>query len=241
VREYHCDCDKPISLKGHFTDWGYFGLGLSGFEIELGSVYNAAGITTDEYFASDEHTREVLFMRRVLQYADSQPEPGFVDWRPFEHPQLGPVEIGGLKSVFWGTPPPQALAEIGGNCAAFIVEHARRHPHLEVHRAVAEHMGGQIYRLRATVANTGGLPTQVTEQGSRIAANGPVRIRLVPGEGVAVLSRSDLLELPSLAALSGHVDLEWFVRGAPGATVTIEARAPKAGMARQSLGLGPDS
>lgn len=237
VRDYRCDGDKPISLKGHFTDWGYFGLGLSVFEIELGSVYNAAGISTEEYFAADEYTREVLFMRQVLQYADSQPGQGFVDWRPFDHPQLGPVEIGGLKSVFWGTPPPQALRTIGGSCAAFIAAHARRHPQLDVHSLQAEQMEGRVYRVRATVANTGGLPTQVTEHGSRIAANGPVTIRLEPGAGATVLSRSDMSEVASLPALRGHVDLEWFVRGPAGATVTVVAHAPKAGLVRRSVTL----
>ncbi|MCE5238799.1 M14 family metallopeptidase [bacterium] len=237
VRDYRCDCDKPISLKGHFTDWGYFGLGLSVYEIELGSVFNAAGITTDQYFGADEQTREVLFMRQVLKYATEQAEPGFVDWQPFDHPQLGPVEIGGLKSVFWGTPPPQALQTIGANCAEFILEHARRHPQLAIHSLTAEAVEGQVYRLQATVANTGGLPTQVTEHGSRVAANGPVTIRLVLGEGVTLLSRSGVVEQPSLPALSGHLDLEWFVRGPAGATVTVEAKAPKAGAARQSVQL----
>jgi hypothetical protein len=238
VRDYRGDNDKPISLKGHFTDWAYFWLGLSAFEIELGSVFNAAGITTDEYFAADEHTREVLFMRRVLKYASAQPEPGFVDWQPFEHPQLGPVEIGGLKSVFWGTPPPQALEEIGANCAAFIMAHARRRPQLVIHRLTATPIEGQVVRLQATIANLGDLPTQVTEHGSRIAANGPVTIRLIRGEGVELLSRGDVTELPGLAALTGHADLEWFVRGPAGATVTVEAKAPKAGVARQSVCLG---
>ena len=239
VRDYRSDASKPISLKGHFTDWGYFSLGLFVFEIELGSVYNAAGISTDEYFSADEHTREVVFMRQVLKYADTKPGEGFVDWQPFEHPQLGPVEIGGLKSVFWGTPPPQALDAIGSHCADFILEHARRHPALEVHSLRADPVGGDVYRVRATVANTGGLPTQITEHGHKAARNGPVTIRLVADEAVELLSRQAGLEVGSLAAMIGHVDLEWFVRGPAGPAVTVEATAPKAGVARASVQLPP--
>jgi hypothetical protein len=147
------------------------------------------------------------------------------------------VEIGGLKSVFWGTPPPQALEGIGGHCAEFIRQHARRHPQLEVHDLRAECVERQVYRVQATVANTGGLPTQVTEHGQRIAANGPVTVRLILDDRVELLSRGGLVELPSLAAMSGHADLEWFVRGPVGATVAVEARAPKAGLTRQSLHL----
>jgi len=237
VRDYKPDNAPPISLKGHFTDWGYFSLGSFVFEIELGNAFNAAGISTEEYFAADEYTREVLFMRRVLKYADSAAHEGFVNWQSFMHPQLGRVEIGGMKSVFGATPPPQAMEAIGANCTAFIVEHARRHPQLAIQNLRAEHLEGQIYRVRATVANIGGLPTHITEQGRQIATNGPVTIRLWRPEGVELLSREEIVELPALAALTGHTRLEWFVRGPQGATVTVEAKAPKAGVTRATVSL----
>lgn len=238
VREYHLDSTGPISLQGHFTDWGYFALGLFVFEIELGNSFNASGISTEEYFGSDRHSREVLFMRQVLKYADAEPGEGFVDWQAFEHPQLGPVEIGGLKSVFWATPPPQAMPTIGARCAGFIIEHARRHPRLQVHELKAEPVAEGVYRVQATVANTGGLPTQITQQGHRIAKNGPVNIRLVLPEGAALLSRTGLHEVAALAAMNGHVDLEWFVRAPQGAKLAVEARAPKAGVARAETSCG---
>ena len=41
----------------------------------------------------------------VLKVADELGE-GYVDWYPFEHPQLGPVELGGWDIVrFWFNPP----------------------------------------------------------------------------------------------------------------------------------------
>ncbi|MEN6401662.1 MAG: M14 family metallopeptidase [Armatimonadia bacterium] len=232
VRDYRTDRSKPLSLKGHFTDWGYFNLGLFAYEIELGNMYNAAGITTAEYFAADAHTREILYGRQIMKYADSIPD-AFVDWKPFEHPQLGPVEIGGLRSTCWATPPPQALEGIGHRCAHFIVEHAQRCPRLEIHNLAAEHVGGQIYRLTATVANVGALATQISEQGHRIAANGPVTVRLLASEGVEVLSRSNMWEFGALHALTGHAEVECFVRAQEGAQVKLRAEAPKAGVVEQ--------
>lgn len=237
VRDYRGEHENPLSLKGHFTDWGYFGLGLHVFEIELGCVYNAAGISSEEYFAADPETRQT-FMRQVLKYVDAAPGPGFVDWHPFEHPQLGPVEIGGLGSVAWATPPPQTMRSTSSRSADFICEHARHRPRLEIHNLRAERIEGQVWRVQGTVGNSGGLPTQITEHGRSIAANGPVRARLLLDQDMELLSRSDLVEVPSLAAMSGHIDLEWFVRAEAGAGVVLEARAPKAGLVRQSLRLG---
>lgn len=240
VRDY-CGPHHPrLSLKGHFTDWGYFSLGLQVFEIELGSLHSAAGITTDEFFEADEFTRDVLFRRRIYKYADAlrtedSPAQGFVGWQPFDHPQLGPVEIGGLPTIPWTTPPAQELENSGPLCADFIVEHARRRPRLEVRDAQVEALGGAVYRLRAKVVNSGGLPTQITQHGRSIASNGPVTVRLGLTEGVELLSRKQLHEVTGLDALRGHLDLEWFVRAPEGAAVTITARAPKAGQATVTI------
>lgn len=242
VRDY-CGPDHPrLSLKGHFTDWGYFSLGLQVFEIELGSLYSAAGITTDEFFEADEFTRDVTFRRRIYKHADSlraedSPAQGFVDWQPFDHPQLGPVEIGGLPIVPCTTPPAPEMASIGPRCADFVIEHARRRPRLEVRDVQVEPLGGEVYRLRAKVGNVGALPTHITQHGRSIQSNGPVTVRLELPEGVELLSRKQVHETAGLEALRGHVELEWFVRGHTGATVTITAQAPKAGSATAEVQL----
>jgi hypothetical protein len=230
VRDYHTDGAPPISLKGHFTDWTYFSLGLLAYEIELGNSYNSAGISTEEYFAADDHTREVLFMRRLLHWLDQLGgEPRFHDWTPVAHPQLGEVEVGGLTCTDWACPLAGELLEIGERCADFIFTHADRHPRLEIGQAAVQQVEGQIYRVTATVANTGALPTNITQQGQGLAHRPPVTVRLEGSAGVEVLSRQALTELPQLSRLGGHQALEWFVRVAqPGSRLTITARHPRA-------------
>jgi len=239
VRMYKADSAPPLSLKGHFTDWGYFGLGMFVFEIELGNSYNAAGISSPEYFAADDQTREVEFRRRVMKLMDEHPEgEGFVAWQPCSHPQLGEVEVGGLRLVPYCCPPPAALEEIGTRCADFILAHARRRPRLALEAVRAEHLSGGVYRLTATVGNRGQLPTHITEQALSLAHQPPVTVRLQPGEGARVVSRGALVEIPALAAMTGHEQLEWFVQAdAPGASVTIAADHPRAGTARATVEL----
>lgn len=239
VRMYKSDSVPPISLKGHFTDWGYFGLGLFVFEIELGNSYNAAGITTEAFFAADDQTREVEFRRRVLRFLDERPgEQAFVDWRPCNHPQLGQVEVGGLKTIPYCCPPPEALEQIGSDCADFIVSHARHRPRLVLNRVRAEHISGGVYRLTATVGNSGLLPTHITEQALNLAYHPPVTVRVLPTEGVSVVSRGALVEIEGLPALTGSRDLEWFVhREAATGAVTVVADHPKAGTVRAEVQL----
>ena len=68
----------------------------------------------------------------VLKLADELGE-GYVDWYPFEHPQLGPVEIGGWDLVrFWFNPPLSRLEEEVKPHADFAVYLALVSPRLEI-------------------------------------------------------------------------------------------------------------
>lgn len=234
VTEYKPDDSKPIALKGHFHDWGYRHLGLFVFEIELGNIYNSNGITTEQYFeASDEERRD--FELVALTWHDQHPEKeAFGDWRPFEHPQLGEVEIGGWRRHFVANPASEDMESIAAKCTAFILDHAGRRPLIKIVKVEVAHMEGKVHRVLATVMNTGDLATQVTELGHRVTQNDGVRVRL---EGAEVLSRGAVQEIGHLGGVSGHRDLEWFVRGEPGSQVRIVAVAQKGGEAEASVTL----
>lgn len=238
VRMYKAEDAPPISLKGHFTDWAYFGLGLLAFEIELGNSFNAAGITTEEYFGADDETREREFPRRVLRYFDAHPEYGaWHDWQACPHPQLGTVEVGDLHTIPYCCPPPTALAEIGPRCAEFILAHASRRPCLVLDPVEVTPLGGQVYRLRATLGNSGWLSTAITEQAAALANQPVLTVRVEPSAGVEVVSRGQTRQLGPLAPGSGRHDLEWFVRGPEGGRVAIVASHPRAGTVRATVRL----
>ncbi len=225
VVDYRLDKSKPIALRGHFHDWGYRHLGLFVYEIELGNIYNSRGVTTEQYFASDDEERREYDLL-ALQWHDENPQKGaYIDWQPFDHPQLGRVEIGGWRRHFLANPLSEDMATIAPRCTEFVLDHARRHPRLVITKVSVEPIEGRIYRLRATVMNTGDLPTQITELGHRIVQNEPVRVEI---RGAEVLSRGGVAELGQLAGISGYRDLEWFVRARPGDIVQISACAPKA-------------
>lgn len=224
VIDYRLDESKPIALQGHFHDWGYRHLGLHVFEIELGNIYNSVGVTTEEYFAaSDDERRD--YNLRALAWSDEKPEKGaFVNWRPFRHPQLGDVEIGGWRAPFVANPLSEDMERICPGCTAFILDHARRRPELGIVNVSAEPVGGGVHRLTATVLNTGDLATQITQIGHKVAHAEQVRVRV---QGAEVLSRGAVQEIGQLDGVCGYRDLEWFVRGSAGAELTISASAPK--------------
>ena len=109
--KYH----PKLVIKGGDVDWIYDHLGAYAWVTEFWSPQRAAGLS-DYHFIDwiREHSPEDELA--VLKVADELGE-GYVDWYPFEHPQLGPVELGGWDLVrFWFNPP--LSAPRGGGEAA---------------------------------------------------------------------------------------------------------------------------
>ena len=175
-------------------------------------------------------------------------------WAPFEYPQLGPVEIGGMQSKFTLQNPPEAFLE--AECqrsSRFLLRFLQAMPRLTLEPLTAGALGGGIYEIKATVGNLGYLPTNLTELGRSLKLNDPVKLRI---EGAALLSgkaEEDLGDLEGYSAtrLSFHGNPStmfkakarksvcWLVRAEPGARITVQASQSKAGTAEQSL-LLPD-
>ena len=220
VVKYHRKGSRDINLRGHFHNFGYHHLGLFVFEFELGMIHNSAGMTTDEIFAvSDEKEYEAL-TRRMLAWWDKQtsPDPVFAPWRPVDHPQLGPVEVGGLLRKHLAGPTLPDLKRISKGTYAFTLEHASRHPRVAVEDAVAEEVGAGVYRIRARIANRGQFPTHVTNKGRNLRCLRPVRVQFEPAPGVCLLSRVGHQTLGHLGGISDGRELEWFVAAGADAT-----------------------
>lgn len=234
VRQYCRTYSVDAKLRGHFTDWAYSHLGTLTYEIELGNLYNSAGVTTEQWRDAKPAERDG-FALDALRWSDAEGYGAFVPWRPFEHPDLGPVELGGWVRYRLANPSLGHLEAICRGCTEFICHHASLAPRLEV-RATAEPFG-EVYRLRAEVLNSGRLPTQVMQAASSLRwVQGP-EVRLTLPEGAELLSRRGNQRVGHLAKLRGKQELEWFIRAPAGGTVTVEAACARAGRAATKVSL----
>src|SRR4029077_3162007 len=91
---------------------------------------------------------------------------GFVSWYTFDHPQLGPVELGGWDTLYTWSNPPQALLEKEiARFPAWLIWHLLISPRLTIHEASASPLGQDTWTVRLVVDNTGWLPSYVTKRG----------------------------------------------------------------------------
>src|SRR5262249_5352222 len=83
-----------------------------------------------------------------------------VDWKPFNHPQLGALEIGGWNRFHaFSNPPLPFLENEIARFPKWIIWQALTSPKLELVAANADPLGNDNWRIRLIVQNAGWLPS----------------------------------------------------------------------------------
>jgi hypothetical protein len=213
VVKYHTARSRDISLHGHFHDFGYHHLGLYVFEFELGTIFNSAGISTKEILGTRTDKEYEALERRVFSWWDRQEplEPLFAPWTPFDHPQLGRVEIGGVLYPHWANPTLAHLREIAEGTYRFTLAHVGQHPRVVLEDLTVDRVAASIYRVRVRIANRGKFPTHITNKGKGLRRLRTVRVEFHPMDGVELLSLQGYVDLGHLDGLTDSRLLEWFV------------------------------
>ncbi|MDY6781345.1 MAG: M14 family metallopeptidase [Cyanobacteriota bacterium] len=238
---------------GAFDDWMYEHRGVFAWTVELWNPIGNAGITDYcpvEWFRDHPVEDELKLLRWHDKYC---PEEGYIEWYPFEHPQLGKVELGGWNEIYTWSNPPQALLE--REIAPFprwLVWHLLISPRLELVEAMAQPLGNDTYRVRFVIQNTGWLPTYITQKAlEKKAVRGCLcRIELPEGATIEMgCDRADIGQLEGRAhlpsafvwyegdATQDRGKVEWVVRAPTGGTLRLEARHERAGIVRTEVHL----
>jgi murein tripeptide amidase MpaA len=250
---YHEFTEDPRKLyAGMLVDWAYDHLGLLAFSTELWCLGKHLGLPVekplDYYFGTARRDEDDLTM---LRWADEQLGGfGFVPWRPFQHPQLGPVEIGGwqTKFVFQNPPGPCLEAICKRNCA-FTLRAAAALPRLHFREVAVTKLAADTYRVEAVLANAGFLPTSGTERAVGTKRVKPDKVRLDGAEVLAGPQEQELGWLPGRVSqhkpaaifpgygIPGRRKATWVVQAPAGTTLTLAATSQRGGNAEHVLAL----
>ncbi|MBS1718607.1 MAG: carboxypeptidase [Armatimonadetes bacterium] len=151
-------------ITGVADDWVYEHRGAFAWTTEIWAPPRQAGIKDYKYI---EWFREHPFEHEemLLEWSDTKLEgKGYIDWYPFDHPQLGPIELGGWDGHYaFRNPPPQFLEAEVAPLGEWVVWQALGSPKLELRKVQTEAVGNGAFRIRFAVQNTGWLPTNVTK------------------------------------------------------------------------------
>ncbi|MGB7337761.1 MAG: M14 family metallopeptidase [Phototrophicaceae bacterium] len=246
----------PKQLLYGGADWMYEELGIFYWAVEIWSIQQQAGIK-DYKFIDWYRTHDVDDDIKILKWCDENLDgEGYVDWYEFEHPQLGKVELGGWNfQLAWRNPPPKLLEKEIEPFAEWFIWQALTTPKLETFKIDVESLGGDSYRVRFAVQNTGYLPTYVTKMAlSKGYIRGVVTEIDLP-ENASLKSGKQRVEIGQLEgraitgtsatpwAVSGGSNTadramtEWVITAPKGSEITLTAKHDRAGTVRETITL----
>ena len=163
-----------------------------------------------------------------LAYSDEERNgDGFIAWAPFDHPQLGPVEIGGWVPYFKILPPIEVLETITTKQVDFLVEIANRLPKVHLEEPIVTELGNGLWEIKIAVVNDGWFPsgTSMAKKNKRAR---PFVIRLdVPNKSIVTGQKVE-----RIWSLDGGGTREWYrwiIRGKPRSNVSITLFSEKFG------------
>lgn len=170
-----------------------------------------------------------------LAYSDSRSGEGFVDWQPYDHPQLGKVEIGGWVPGFKSTPPASELEGIVDDQLAFIVDLINWLPRISVSEPEIKRLASGLYDVKISVTNDGTFPT-ATAMGERNRKAPPVVVKIsTPNEQIVAGQR--VIKTRRLEGSGGTSHYHWIVREGDGDEIMITVTSQKFGTVTKTVSL----
>lgn len=218
-------------VYGGELDWFYGARGILTFSNELWTSFNY-------FFRESERERydsAPYRFDRLLLFGEA-----IVPWTEVNHPQYGPIEVGGVKKEYTRAIPGFLLQQEAHRNMAFTLYQTHQLPLVKVDSIASRSLGGGLSEVTAIVANRRLTPTH-TRQDVEHRITGPDLVSLTgadvvagfivedPLQDISVEQERDprTLEVQNIPGM-GTATVRWIVRGNGPFTVTV--RSPKGGV-----------
>jgi hypothetical protein len=242
------------TTHGDFDEWVYSNLGVQGFTGELymssQMAYRKPGPPPKTEKEADAYSWRLDPIEQHKFDENLALSTLFVDWKQFDHPQFGKVEIGGWRKLSSRMPPPFQLPELVHRNAALVLFIARQAPVVALDLLGVDELGDGLSRVRVRLSNPGVLPSMsAMSRRHNLARQDLVRIE---GRGLEVVSGGVVEDLqldrvtpvehrPSMVFCHvpglGHTDVQFVVRGQGQARISFDSL--KARNRNLEVDLGP--
>jgi len=196
--------------KGAFITFCYFRYGVPVFSSDPGAVLTDGSNTTSQ-------------------------DRGLIDWKPYNHPQLGNVEIGGFAPFHRFNPHPSMIQPSLVFHTDYCIHLMNQMADLQFRNINITDMGDAISRVRITFSNPGWFPT-CTAQGQKSRTSWPITVRLKTTKDQMIYAGEPFEIIPSIPGGKTRT-LEWQIQGPRGSEVTLSATSFKLGTKSTSFTL----
>jgi len=238
--KYAVSSEELYTTHGDFDEWMYSNLGIYGFVGELfmssqeqyrkPGEHGATGDEDNSFYGGTKGDEKQKFNDIVNQ------GQMFADWKPFDHPQFGKIEIGGWRTFTTRIPPTFMLPELVHRNASLVIFTAQNAPEVKLEVLDVKNLGGDLHRVRIRASNMKAIPS-LSSKAMQKKLSRPDILALA-GAGLEVVSGATVEDLrldvvspveyhperifTSIPAF-GKQDIQWIVRGKGKATVTYRS------------------
>lgn len=166
-----------------------------------------------------------------LKWIDASGESArFVPWKPFDHPELGPVEIGGFAPYALVEPPAAEAVRIAAVEREFLTTLGELLARPRIVECTAKDLSGGLWQIDAAIENPSLLPLQsASAKRSEIARPARVTLRLPQSGRILAGNRQELAG--DLPGSGGRKEFRWLVHGASPSALRVELDTNNAGTA----------
>jgi murein tripeptide amidase MpaA len=237
-------------LWGVALEWMFEHAGAIAYSTEVWDMPNRAIGRNDSYKTLMDWTEDENVQMQKWNDENLGGE-GFINWRHFDHPQLGPVEIGGWKHKFViQNPPPKFLRQECEKNARLFVEMGLTSPLVKITRLEVDEVAGGVYNVKVVARNMGYLPTNGTDQAKKNKKAKPVKATIELPEGAIVVGGTKDIEIGHMEgrlavgrAFGGGVQAEhlcqWVVCAISPVTVSVKVGNERGGFDTKEVRLIP--
>lgn len=239
-------------ISGAFDDWAYEHRGIFTFTVELWDLPTAAGISEkndEKNFIGWFRKHPTTDDDKILQFVLDNAPHTLAEWKEFDHPQLGKVEIGGLEHLFsWRNPPQHLLEEELRPHFDCVTQMASLAPKLELYQQTITPLEQNLYKIELILQNSGYFSTYVSHQAKNMKIVKPIYVDIDLPKDAELISGKKRVDIGQLEGRSNknsmtyyhsptdnRKKIEWIVRIADDDKVTITAKSCKAGSIQHSL------
>lgn len=196
--------DPKNVTTGAWDDWHYDHFGRYAVTPELWSLTSQVGYVPKNPLEQYQSLPEDVLVK-ALQWCDKNLPKGsyFYDWKEFDHPQLGKVEIGGWDFKFvWQNPPPRFLKQEVEKITKFSLAQLKLNPSVKIREVVVTPQSEEISKVEIILSNQGFFPTYVSEQAKSTGSPFRPFAKVDCSEGLALLNEKQKKEISHLEGRS---------------------------------------
>jgi hypothetical protein len=162
----------------------------------------------------------------------------FTPWTPFEHPELGSVEIGGLAPFARLEPPADESGAIAKKHYEWFLTLGELLPRVELAECTREKLGDGLHRVTAVLENDAYLPL-LSRSARRAETMRPAKVVLVLPAAARLVAGNPRELCRELAGSGGRQEYTWLVQGPDAMELAVSVETDHAGQVLRKAEVKP--